>query len=820
MKTRYKKKTVNEKGKRKRRTIRGGKNIVKNIDKSLGSTIGRRIMLASSKTYNSLRKKARIEPNEFLRKIKNYEDFVISMDLRNDAQMDNSVEIDESLRIIQDKIKSIKKTKDMRELMEKLATIGNDPVASLEYLYQNENLRKYIDYYLVYDPIPYNINLIYIKNLTKEYILAQECPDSLVRESICDKAKEEKKIGDIFYLDLLYYFKYNLELARFSIREHKDKTKNFILENRKETVKLPTDLIIIPNTNLRKSKDFNSAIDDFVDYSKFNTQYNKLSKTYQTIKSENEGIKKTYDDAKEQLDMEDAQKNLSQLRKENPTDLIDSSRQVSDNINILKKEKTKLNRALIDTKFRLLKPDEVKKAETEYAKSLEDYKSALYETTGVEPKKKKKYNREQIKNFEVKKEEAFQKIKLAKKDKTKIEEEKKEKKEFLLSIKSIKAQLGYIDKIIKILEKQTKNKPVQEEEEEIDLSEESADYTFFYYLSLWDSRIKKCEQENKPDCQRGEFNKLIAQISHVLTEKLIAQVFHEINLYYEHNNSNTKPLYKFLKAYADTKDVSADLHEFLEQIDDYLEAAELKENEKEVVSDIQNFSKIFVDLIINNTNDIEQSAHKVTDNILYPKIITQLQARGGYNNSALTIKKIIAYLISDDVTKKINLVGKSDEEKEQMNKKREIVIDTLKKQVSHNYVDYEIDNIFDIFFPKAPKGDDPNIKPPNKIIETNGKLKTFMYSYPVDPETLAKKGDKSKQENNPFGFQMSVFRRDPENIQFSDILGVEMWLSILNMSGSNTNYIQDYYFKDNKPNPMYVNEINIKERKKNPFVSD
>ena len=157
-----------------------------------------------------------------------------------------------------------------------------------------------------------------------------------------------------------------------------------------------------------------------------------------------------------------------------------------------------------------------------------------------------------------------------------------------------------------------------------------------------------------------------------------------------------------------------------------------------------------------------------------------------------------------------------------MNKKREIVIDTLKKQVSHNYFDYEIDNIFDNFFPKAPSADDLNLnKAPDQIIETNGKIKTFMYSYPVDQETLDKKGDKSKQENNPFGIQMSVFRRDPKNIELSEILGIEMWLAILNMSGANTNYFQEYYFdKDNKPDPMYVNEINVKERKKNPFVSD
>jgi hypothetical protein len=362
--------------------------------------------------------------------------------------------------------------------------------------------------------------------------------------------------------------------------------------------------------------------------------------------------------------------------------------------------------------------------------------------------------------------------------------------------------------------------------EEDNAREISADYKMFYYLSLWDLHIKECKNSSAGNhCDRNEFNQLIAQISHDLTKKLIEQVFEEIKLYYQYNSSDTKPLYKFLKHYADTKNVSDEIHEILEKNDDYLKAAELKENEKQVVSDIQQFSQRFLDMIIKNTTnniaDIKKISHKATDEIIYPS--QQVQAGGGGdNNSALTIKQIIAYLLSDEVTNQINLAAKTDEEKEQMNKKREIVIDTLKKQVSNNYFDYEIDNIFDIFFPKAPSADDLNLnKAPDKIIETNGKIKTFMYSYPVDQETLDKKGDKSKQENNPFGIQMSVFRKDPKNVDLSEILGIEMWLAILNMSGANTNYIQEYYFgKDNKPDPMYVNEINVKERKKNPFVSD
>jgi len=222
-------------------------------------------------------------------------------------------------------------------------------------------------------------------------------------------------------------------------------------------------------------------------------------------------------------------------------------------------------------------------------------------------------------------------------------------------------------------------------------------------------------------------------------------------------------------------------------------------------------------------------AHKQVDELLFgpdQPVITQvgtppIKGGGPDDSTHLIIKKIIANLQSDEIKQRINIASAGEEnKKKQMMDRLSIVTDTLKKQVSNNYFDYEIDNIFDIFFPKAPSADDLKLnKAPDQIIETNGKIKTFMYSYPVDQETLDKKGDKSKQENNPFGIQMSVFRKDPKNMDLSEILGIEMWLAILNMSGANTNYIQEYYFgKDNKPNPMHVNEINIKERKKNPFL--
>jgi len=101
----------------------------------------------------------------------------------------------------------------------------------------------------------------------------------------------------------------------------------------------------------------------------------------------------------------------------------------------------------------------------------------------------------------------------------------------------------------------------------------------------------------------------------------------------------------------------------------------------------------------------------------------------------------------------------------------------------------------------------------NKVVETTGKLTTYMYGYPteLDKEPPEKRPD---GQTIPYGFQMSVYQQDPtKNIQLSEMLGIEMWLSILNMSGANTNYIDKMYM-DPKHKP-FVNEISFTQRQKN-----
>ena len=304
---------------------------------------------------------------------------------------------------------------------------------------------------------------------------------------------------------------------------------------------------------------------------------------------------------------------------------------------------------------------------------------------------------------------------------------------------------------------------------------------------------------------------------------MIVKVLNEIEIFKAKNPRNKKPFYKFLKKYADTKTISDDIHSLLEKNDEYFNTAANKEIQNETASEVETSSKTFLDLILKDeVTDIEREAQQKTFNMFFGENGNQPQAGGGAKkNASIIIKRIIAYLEGDETTRKINLAANGNKEKEnKLNEKRSIVIETLKKQVSRNYFDYDFDNFFDLFFPKI-QGSDFPAPPLDKFIETNGKIKTFMYSYPVDQATLDRKGDKSKQEKNPFGMQMSVFRKDPNNIEFSEILGVEMWLSILNMSGANTNYIHDYYFgAEDKPNPMYVNEISVKERKPNMMLSD
>jgi hypothetical protein len=177
---------------------------------------------------------------------------------------------------------------------------------------------------------------------------------------------------------------------------------------------------------------------------------------------------------------------------------------------------------------------------------------------------------------------------------------------------------------------------------------------------------------------------------------------------------------------------------------------------------------------------------------------------GGIGKKA---RDAIAYLNSNEVTNKINIAaGDNKDKKKDMFKRRALVVDTLKKQVSHNHVDYEIDNFLDLFFPKATENRkvDPTDENP-KVYETKEELITNMYSYPIDSDTFIKNGEDAKQESNPFGFDINVIRSDSG--AWDQMMGVETFLLALNASGANTNYFSEYYKK-----PMFTNKVTTTRR--------
>jgi hypothetical protein len=155
----------------------------------------------------------------------------------------------------------------------------------------------------------------------------------------------------------------------------------------------------------------------------------------------------------------------------------------------------------------------------------------------------------------------------------------------------------------------------------------------------------------------------------------------------------------------------------------------------------------------------------------------------------------------------------------------------LKKNVSDNYVDYEIDSAIDMLFPNvyAQKlGTDPM----PKIVETNNELQTFIYGRPklndeVNPDPTKSKQKPADQEKEPMGLDMMVMRKTKDaqdDSMLSEMLGVENLLFILNQTGANTNYIKDYYYgKENdkhreKPNYQYKEVKKIQTKRVNDLL--
>ena len=177
-----------------------------------------------------------------------------------------------------------------------------------------------------------------------------------------------------------------------------------------------------------------------------------------------------------------------------------------------------------------------------------------------------------------------------------------------------------------------------------------------------------------------------------------------------------------------------------------------------------------------------------------------LQMSGGASDA----RDLIAYLNSEEVTKEIN-DPKNANNKEAMLERRNKAIEILKKQASTNHVDYEIDNFFRLFFPKASATAPPKVDDKKKVYETKEELITYMFSYPIDSDTFKEKGKEANQENNPFGFDINVRRSDSS--VWSEMMGIEAFLLTLNASGSNTNYFSEYYKK-----PMFTNKVTTTKR--------
>ena len=204
------------------------------------------------------------------------------------------------------------------------------------------------------------------------------------------------------------------------------------------------------------------------------------------------------------------------------------------------------------------------------------------------------------------------------------------------------------------------------------------------------------------------------------------------------------------------------------------------------------------------------------------------------------LQKLISYLDSDKFEKrlhkeyeksKIENDGKSKIDKKKIRKLKDLYVKHLKKNVSDNYVDYEIDSAIDMLFPNvyAQKlGTDPM----PKIVETNNELQTFIYGRPklndeVNPDPTKSKQKPADQEKEPMGLDMMVMRKTKDaqdDSMLSEMLGVENLLFILNQTGANTNYIKDYYYgKENdkhreKPNYQYKEVQKIQKKRVNDLL--
>ena len=254
-------------------------------------------------------------------------------------------------------------------------------------------------------------------------------------------------------------------------------------------------------------------------------------------------------------------------------------------------------------------------------------------------------------------------------------------------------------------------------------------------------------------------------------------------------------------------------------------------------------TKAFIDKLVIDGDGFSTKERKKIGNIINSDKVMSGGAITGEKRkkNRAVLQKLISYLDSDKFEKrlhkeyeksKIENDGKTSKiDKKKIRKLKDLYVKHLKKNVSDNYVDYEIDSAIDMLFPNvyAQKlGTDPM----PKIVETNNELQTFIYGRPklndeVNPDPTKSNQKPADQEKEPMGLDMMVMRKTKDaqdDSMLSEMLGVENLLFILNQTGANTNYIKDYYYgKENdkhreKPNYQYKEVKKIQTKRVNDLL--
>lgn len=351
-----------------------------------------------------------------------------------------------------------------------------------------------------------------------------------------------------------------------------------------------------------------------------------------------------------------------------------------------------------------------------------------------------------------------------------------------------------------------------------------------YIKSLREWEVIIIEYENKGNFNlRKNFNFFMNESNKLFAQKVIIEVIGLINTKSEsfiegikHGFSplitKQKILLSYMIKYVRTLNKKYNFsQDFLEEIPGYMKAEEIIQTREKETKEKNDINSQFWGVILREPN--ESFGAKIRElydekynnnppikinsvvNLEKNNTMDYLKMSGGASDA----RDLIAYLNSAEVTEEINKEN-DDKKKKNMLKRRNEAIEILKKQASTNHVDYEIDNFFRLFFPKAsgttapPKVDDKK-----KVYETKEELITYMFSYPIDSDTFKEKGKEANQENNPFGFDMNVRRSDSS--AWSEMMGIEAFLMTLNASGSNTNYFSEYYKK-----PMFTNKVTTTKR--------